>query len=213
MIPTDPGLPETGGSTGRGPLAPAVGALPQSKHEQRRLFWSVVIRVFATTFMLLLIYFLLPIGSGRTAVGVVVLCGAIALLLAVTVYQLRRILTAEHPQLRAVEAAATLFPLFIVVFAYVYVWMSKSHPASFTQPIGRMDGLYFVVTVFTTTGFGDITARTTGARAVVTIQMLLDLVYIGVVIKLMIGASRIGLRHRQAEVSTVQHSTPSETET
>src|ERR1019366_1773091 len=105
--------------------------------------------------VLLLGYFLLPVGIDRTAFGAVVLFGGIALLVVVTAHQLRRILNAEHPQLRAVEA---------------------------------------VVTVLTTTGFGDITPTTSGARVIVTVQMLLDLVLIGVVAKLIVGASRIAVR-------------------
>jgi hypothetical protein len=38
-------------------------------------------------------------------------------------------------------------------------------------------------------GFGDITPKTDPARAVVTVQMLLDLVVIAVVAKLLLGAA------------------------
>ena len=42
-------------------------------------------------------------------------------------------------------------------------------------------------------GFGDITPETSGACIIVSIQMLLDLVVIGAVVKLLINAAKSGL--------------------
>jgi hypothetical protein len=54
--------------------------------------------------------------------------------------------------------------------------MAANHPANFsTHALTRTDALYFTVTVFSTVGFGDITAASQSARLVVTAQMLLDL--------------------------------------
>ena len=117
----------------------------------------------------------------------------------VTVRQVQRIVVDDHPALRGVEAVATIVPLFIVVFAYTYVWMSYDDPSRFTQPIDRVDGLYFVVTVLSTVGFGDISPVSSGARLLVTVQMLLDLVLIGVVAKLIVGASQVGVQRRRNE--------------
>ena len=50
------------------------------------------------------------------------------------------------------------------------------------------DGLYFAVTVFSTVGFGDITAKTEAARLVVTGQMIADLVILGLAVKIILGA-------------------------
>jgi hypothetical protein len=56
--------------------------------------------------------------------------------------------------------------------------------------------MYFSVTVFTTVGFGDITAKARAARVVVTCQMILDLVFVGVVLRLLVNAIKTG-RQRQ----------------
>jgi uncharacterized protein with GYD domain len=56
--------------------------------------------------------------------------------------------------------------------------------------------MYLSATVFTTVGFGDITAKTEAARIVVTIQMMLDLVIIGLVVRLVVNAIKIGQRRR-----------------
>ena len=67
--------------------------------------------------------------------------------------------------------------------------MARTDPASFnTHPLTRTDGLYFTVTVFSTVGFGDITAASQGARLVVTAQMLLDLLALGLVVRAFVGA-------------------------
>ena len=83
--------------------------------------------------------------------------------------------------------------MFVVLFASLYLSMSHSSGATFTQPLDHMGALYFTVTVFSTVGFGDITAKTDAARAVVTIQMILDLLLIGAVARLLVTAARTGL--------------------
>jgi hypothetical protein len=60
------------------------------------------------------------------------------------------------------------------VFAIVYVSMAHANPVSFSEQLSRTAGLYFTITVLSTVGFGDITARTDAARLIVSLQMLLD---------------------------------------
>ena len=56
--------------------------------------------------------------------------------------------------------------------------------------------MYYSATVFTTVGFGDITAKSEAARVVVTIQMMLDLVIIGLVARLVVNAVKVGQRRQ-----------------
>jgi voltage-gated potassium channel len=76
--------------------------------------------------------------------------------------------------------------------------MDRLAPSSFGTPLTRTDALYFTVTVFSTVGFGDITAKTETARLVVTGQMIADLLILGVGIKIILGAVTRGQRERQA---------------
>jgi voltage-gated potassium channel len=70
--------------------------------------------------------------------------------------------------------------------------MSQTDAANFSVPgLTRTDALYFTVTVFATVGFGDITAASQSARALVTAQMILDLIVLGAVIRVFIGAVRL----------------------
>ena len=79
--------------------------------------------------------------------------------------------------------------------------MDSISTGAFSQPLTRTDALYFTVTVFSTVGFGDITAKAESARLVVTGQMIADLIVLGVAIKIIVGA--VG-RTRQQETSQLQ---------
>ena len=59
--------------------------------------------------------------------------------------------------------------------------MGRAQPAQFSEPLTRLDAAYFTVTIFATVGFGDIVAVSEAARAVATVQMVGDLVIVGVV--------------------------------
>ncbi len=94
-----------------------------------------------------------------------------------------------RPALQAIEALATTLPLFLLLFASAYFIMAGASPANFSMhPLTRTDALYFTVTVFSTVGFGDITAASQSARLVVIVQMLLDLLALGLVVRAFVSA-------------------------
>jgi hypothetical protein len=181
---------------------------PMTKRQTRWFAIKVVGRSLGVATLVLLGYFLLPLSADGEATGLVVLFSGLAVLVLVLIRELRRIVVSEHPAIRGVEAVAIVIPLFIVVFAYAYVWMAQDDPASFTEPINRFDGIYFTVTMLSTVGFGDIAAVSQTARIVVTVQMILDLVLIGVVAKLIVGASRIGVQRRRSAATAPGSATP-----
>jgi hypothetical protein len=152
-----------------------------------------------TVVVLLVLYYLLPLERGfqsRTLLLLVAGLLAVGLLVA---WQVRAILRSRHPALRAVEAIALSLPLFLLLFAAVYVLLSGTDPQAFTEPLSRTDGLYFVVTVFATVGFGDISPVTEVARVLTTLQMIGDLVLIGLVLRLFLTAVDRG-RRRAADL-------------
>jgi voltage-gated potassium channel len=114
---------------------------------------------------------------------------ALLILTAVTVGQVKVISSATYPALRAIEALATTLPLFLLLFASAYVIMAGANPNNFsTHSLTRTNALYFTVTVFSTVGFGDITAASESAPLVVTVQMLLDLLALGLVVRAFVSA-------------------------
>ena len=86
------------------------------------------------------------------------------------------------------RTVATCVPFFLLLFASTYVVMAALSVSNFDVRLTHTDGLYFAVTVFSTVGFGDITAKTQAARLVVTGQMITDLVVLGLTIKVIVGA-------------------------
>jgi len=110
--------------------------------------------------------------------------------------QVRWIIRSPFPGLRAVEALATSIPFFLLLFAATYVVLDATSATNFGGPLSHTDGLYFTVTVFSTVGFGDITAKTDTARLVVIGQMLADLIILGVALKIIVGAVRRGRQRR-----------------
>lgn len=156
----------------------------------RRKVGLGVLRSLVTTVVLVALYYLLPLDHVKN-VPVTVVAGLV-ILTAVTVGQLRLIRTARYPALRAIEALASTLPLFLLLFASAYFIMAGSSPANFsTHSLTRTDALYFTVTVFSTVGFGDITAASQTARLVVTAQMLLDLLALGLVVRAFVGAVQL----------------------
>jgi voltage-gated potassium channel len=84
----------------------------------------------------------------------------------------------------------------LLLFASSYVVIAAISPSSFSQPMTRSNALYFTVTVFATVGFGDITATTQAARLVVTAQMVIDLIIIGLGARVILGAVTRGRQRR-----------------
>lgn len=159
--------------------------------------WVIItrglLRALATTVVMVVLYYLLPLDRpADTALIVAELAVGVVLLTAVIVWQVRAIIASRYPGVRAVESLALITPLFLLFFASTYVILSVNDAGTFTEQLSRSGAIYFTVTVFATVGFGDITARTDTARLVVTAQMLLDLVVLGLVVQLIFAAVKRG---------------------
>ena len=171
--------------------APRPNASPEIRPRARRVV-ATLLRAFITTVALVALYYLLPLDRYSVAFGVGTLfVGLVGLVLLVT-FQVRSIMTAEFPVLRAVGALATSAPLFLLQFAASYFIMGRFSAANFSEPMTRTDALYFTVTVFATVGFGDITATSQGARVLVMGQMLLGIVVVGIGARLFVDAVKQG---------------------
>lgn len=177
---------------------PFVDAALLHAPARRRLLLLSLVRVLSVAAATLLLYTLLPIRP-ETALAVIVMSG-LGLVVVGIVFgrQLTRISRAPRPVLAAVEALVLVFGLFLAFFAFTYVSLSASDAAAFTQPVDKVAGMYFSVTVLATVGFGDISATSDVARVVVTLQMLLDLVLIGVAVRLLGTSARQALEERHA---------------
>ena len=159
-----------------------------------------LLRALAAAVVLVALYYLLPLDHIRNVP--LTLAGGLLILLAVTAWQLRAIVRSKAPGLRAIVALATTLPLFLLLFASAYFVMARASPANFSaHQLTRTDALYFTVTIFSTVGFGDISPASQAARLVVTTQMILDLLALGLVIKAFTSAVQLG-RQQQTSAAT-----------
>ncbi len=173
-------------------------------HERRRRFRIVLrtlLKAAASTVALLAVYYVLPLDDTSISLDVGMLIIALLALVVLVTFQVRAIKVATYPVLRAVGALATSVPLFLLLFAASYFVMGSISAGNFSEPLTRTDALYFTVTVFSTVGFGDITAKTGVARVLVTGQMLAGIVIVGIGARIIVDAVKHGRQQQPAQDS------------
>ncbi len=143
--------------------------------------------------LLLVLYYEVPVANRPHREVALRLSVAVVLFVVVLTIEVRAILKSHHPMLRAGVTMATVIPLFLIQFAWIYLTISRSNPGYFSMPLDRTRALYFTVTVFSTVGFGDIVPKVDVTRIVTMVQMLADLAVIGVVVRLIFGAASRGV--------------------
>jgi voltage-gated potassium channel len=168
--------------------------LPPAKR-RRLIFWAVL-RSLLIAAVLVVLYYVLPLDRPFDFDTVIRLVVGLLVFTVVMVWGVRAIAGARYPGVRAAETLGLVLPFFLVLFASTYFLMERAAAASFTQPLTRTDALYFTVTVFSTVGFGDITAKSEPARVVVTVQMLADLALLGVGLRVLLQAVQRGRERR-----------------
>jgi voltage-gated potassium channel len=164
---------------------------------ERSQLAKALIRSVAMVAVLLVVYYEVPVESRPRQEVVLRLTTAVIVFLVVLAIEVRAILKHEQPLLRAGVSMATIIPLFLVLFAWIYLTISRSNPGYFSTPLDRTESLYFTVTVFSTVGFGDIVPKVDLTRIVTMVQMLADLAVIGLVVRLIFGAASRGAAQRE----------------
>lgn len=159
---------------------------------RRRLIAAGLVQASVTTAVMVGLYYTLPMREALHLSAVVRLIVGLLVFTAVSAWQVRSILRSRYPGIRAVEGLAVVAPLFLLIFASTYFLMSGDGSANFSQTMTRTDALYFTVTVFATVGFGDITATSQLARSIVTVQMILDLLLLGLGLRALLGVVKLG---------------------
>jgi hypothetical protein len=158
--------------------------------ERRRAVALAIVKVFAVWVVVFGGYYLAPVSLLGARHAVLFLIVASALFGVVVAWQLYRIGHVKLPTVQAVQALGLLIPLFLVLFASFYLSLAVFSPRNFSQVLDHTASLYFTVTVFATVGFGDIVPLTPLARLVTAVQMLLDLVVLGAVVRIVVFAAR-----------------------
>ncbi len=155
------------------------------------------IRTAGVLAIIFLVYFTLPVEGFRAAnpIGAWVrLVVVVLVFLCFLGLQVRIVVSAGVPQLRAAEAVVESLFAFLCLFALLHLSMSTTDPASFSEPLDRMDALYFTASTLATVGFGDIAPSTDLARLIVTAQIVLGLGVLAMIAKVTFYAANEGLR-------------------
>jgi ion channel len=176
--------------------APETGEVITRAHASPGVVLLAVVRPVLTVAVLLTAYYLLPVDRELTWWTFAGLAGGLSLIVVIVVWQYRMIMRARYPTLRGIDVLALTIPLYLVIFANVYFILAHSEPDSFTEPLTRTDALYFVLTVFATVGFGDITPVTHTARVLVTGQLAGNLLVIGVALRVITTAVQLGRKRK-----------------
>jgi hypothetical protein len=156
------------------------------------------LRLAVSLTLLMAIYYLLPVRSDGWAADLPWLLLDVALFSVVVGLQFPLIRRSPYPGLRAVEALVLSILIFLTLFARLYLAAYAGDHQAFSQALDRTTALYFTVTVFATVGFGDVVAQTQGTKLLVTVQMLLNLVVLGLVVRMLLKAGeRAGARRRK----------------
>lgn len=149
--------------------------------------WAIamaLIRPLLGGVALIAAYFVFPLGRDEqgTMLWLSIGAGMLALLCAGEVRRIRR---SEHPLLTSIEMLVGAGTFYLVTFSTTYFLMSEYGTQAFNERLTRLDALYFSLTVFTTTGFGDVAANSQEARAVVSVQMISTFVLLGLGLRLL----------------------------
>jgi voltage-gated potassium channel len=163
-----------------------------------RVQLRLVLRTTLAIALLVVAYYQAPLDRALTFASGVVFVSALLLAVLAVVVEVRGILASARPLLRAIRVIALGLPLLLVLFAATYITVAGQQANAFTEPLSRTDGLYFTVTTFATVGYGDISPQTELARVLVTVQMLVGLVAVGIIAKVVLGAVRVAQERNTA---------------
>ena len=177
-------------------------ALPAhvSRGERIKILMWTLIRVIGGLLGIAVVMSLAPDAPSKTPLYSLVIVSLLIVGYGVYFwYQLRGVSKARFPTLRALEALILMAAMFLAVFSIAYLLISRSNPSAFTEPLTGFTSYYFSLTVLATVGFGDITPKTVDARSVTMVQMALDLVFVAVLLRVVMGAARRAVSSRQKD--------------
>ena len=164
-------------------MQPPGAADATAQQSYRHLAMTLVLVIVATA-----VYFAVPVpGRMKEFWWAVLFSGGVAVLGLLILLAIRRLLRAgEGARIRALV-------LLLVLTVLWFSWCDHSVarlPGQFAGLDTKIDALYFTVSTLSTVGFGDVHATGQLARAAVTVQIVFNLVFIGLAVGTVSGFVR-----------------------
>jgi voltage-gated potassium channel len=179
-------------------LSPQVSTSTMAKRKALalELLWTIL-RTIGLVLLISVILSRSPKEQNLQSVGVIF--GMVVLALIYVVFFMRSIRAVQKshfPGIRAGEALVSSGFLLLAIFASIYSLISLQDPEAFTEVLTPFSSMYFSLTILATVGFGDIAPTTVAARSVAMAQMVLDLVFIGVLVRTLTNAAKRSIASR-----------------
>lgn len=170
------------------------------ERQVRRALLGIGIRMVLAATVLMVAYWLVPLrwfDEGWTAFAV--LLAGLALYLLLVVRRMMRLRYSVRPMADLGETLIVIVLTLVTLFALTYAILSRNVEGAFNVPLDKHSALYFSMTVTTTTGFGDITAKANSVRDVVTFQMFVTLLILAMAVRGVTAAAQYGRKHQQED--------------
>ena len=161
-----------------------------TRAERRRAVALAIVKVFATWVVLFGGYYLAPVSMLGARHAFVTLLAASAVFVLLVAWQVRRIGRAKLPTVHAVQALGLLIPFFLVLFAAFYLSLSSGSAESFSAGAGSHGCALLHGDRLRHGRVRRYRPATSYARLVTSLQMLLDLVVLGAVVRIVLFAAR-----------------------
>jgi len=148
---------------------------------------KTLLRSALTVIGLLALYAVIPVPGQREPLWFTLLMavGGLAFLAYAFITLAQRAQRSTNDTAIRLEALVAVLYAFVVFMSLVYLGLASS-PGQFDELHTRVDALYFTMSTIATVGFGDVHATGQAARLVVTIQIFLDLIFVGLVARIIL---------------------------
>lgn len=135
-------------------------------------------------------YAVVPMRGRFGWIGAVAAVAVLLLLAPLTLRRARSVAASDRPVADAVVAIAFLLTVLVLGFASAYVVLADHRD----QVVGietKLDAVYFTLTTLSTVGFGDVHATGQAARFVVSLQVVVDVAFLALAVRLLTGIASV----------------------
>jgi len=174
-----------------------AGSMQVNRNAVIRELIFTFLRTVALVLLISLILSRTPKEQNFQSVGVIIGMFVLAsIYILFFIRSIRAVQKSKFPNIRAGEAMFSTGILLLAIFASIYSEMSLHDSEAFTEVLTPFSAMYFSLTILATVGFGDIAPVTVPARSVAMAQMVLDLVFIGVLVRVFTNVAKRSLANR-----------------